>query len=216
MLCDPCGQELPSGAQFCSSCGSPQPQALGPKPLSDATGSSPLVLRPKFVPRLQFLGYLPLSLFLGFWSGGFFGGFSMVLFDLFEVSAPRWIPFLFFGMAFTFLMPALLFRIQRKTYAKTRYTFHADRLDYYEGFFSVEEKTIPLSNVTEVSLRKGGLQKSYGLGTVILSTPASSHSTSRARSGIHITDIEHPDQVYQEIKALVRHAQADPPQRLAA
>jgi len=44
----------------------------------------------------------------------------------------------------------------------------------------------------------------YGLGMIILSTPATgSEGTGRARSGIRVADIENPDLVYSQVKELV-------------
>ncbi len=98
------------------------------------------------------------------------------------------------------------YRVNRKTYAKTVYTFHEDKLEYFEGFFTVEEKTIPLGRVTEVHLRKGPFQSKYGLGTILLSTPASIVGR-RVGAGIRVHDVEHPDETYRQVKELVEHAQ---------
>ena len=57
-------------------------------------------------------------------------------------------------------------------------------------------------NITEVNLRKGIIQKKYGLGTMILSTPAT-NSNAKARSGISVRDIENPDEAYRQIKELI-------------
>ena len=80
-------------------------------------------------------------------------------------------------------------------------------MEYYEGFFSVEEKTIRYKSITEVYLRKGVFQKMYGLGTIVLSTPATgSQGANHSRSGIRVVDIENPDRVYTKIKELIGKA----------
>ncbi len=101
-------------------------------------------------------------------------------------------------------IPLLTYWAKARTYALTEYRFFPSKLDYYEGFFTVEEKTIDYRNVTEVNLRKGIFQQKHGLGTIILSTPATGGR--RARSGIRISDIENPDQVYGQVKDLVGRA----------
>jgi hypothetical protein len=57
--------------------------------------------------------------------------------------------------------------------------------------------------VTEANLRRGVIQKNYGLGTIILSTPATGYQQGRARSGIRIADIQNSDYVYNKILGLI-------------
>ena len=218
MYCHQCGVEIPDQAQFCSACGTAQqsgaPQPATPRIVGDS-GETVLELRPVFVPSLQILGHIPIFLFLGLWGGLFFGGFSQVFLQFADLGIPSWFPFVFFGAVFAFVLPLLSYRVNRKTYARTRYTFYRDKLDYYEGFFTVEEKTIDLRRVTEVNLRKGFFQQKHGLGTILLSTPATSAGTGRASAGIRIHDVEDPDGNYKRIKELVERAQM-PGQRMAA
>ena len=72
----------------------------------------------------------------------------------------------------------------------------------------MEEKSIPLDQVTEVHLSKGPLQSRHDLGTILLSTPSMSMSTRRAFSGIRLLDIENPDETYRRVKELVDRARA--------
>jgi membrane protein YdbS with pleckstrin-like domain len=164
------------------------------------SGEASLTLRPVFVPALSLSGAIPFAMFLSLWAGGFFGGFSMFAIEALDLALPKWFPFVLFGGLTLVGIPYLSFTIHKKTYQKTEYRFFPDRLEYYEGFLTVEEKNIPLANVTEVNLRKGALQSKYGLGTVILSTPATMSGT---RAGIRIADIENPDEVYQSVKRLI-------------
>jgi membrane protein YdbS with pleckstrin-like domain len=95
--------------------------------------------------------------------------------------------------------------VKKRTYEKTEYRFYKNRLEYYEGFFNIEEKSISYDRITEVGLRKGILQRQYGLGTITLSTPATGVSANRAgRSGIRVADIENPDEIYTEVKRLIK------------
>ena len=68
--------------------------------------------------------------------------------------------------------------------------------------------------MTEVNLRKGPLQSRHGLGTVILSTPATGAASGRAAAGIRIRDVQDPDGVYSRVKELVESARV--PHRRAA
>lgn len=57
--------------------------------------------------------------------------------------------------------------------------------------------------ITEISLRRGIIQREYGLGTVFLATPATGFQQGRATSGIRVRDIADPDKVYATVQALV-------------
>ena len=117
---------------------------------------------------------------------------------------PTWFTFAFFACVFFFGIPIVAYFSKKKTYSRTEYRFYPTKLDYFEGFFTTEEKTISYKNVNEVYLRKGVFQKMYGLGTIILSTPATGYQGSgTARSGIKVADIENPDLVYRQVKQLV-------------
>lgn len=210
MYCHQCGLEIPDQSQFCSTCGSAQQagvsQPAAPRMVQDS-GEPQFQLRPVFVPSLQVLGHIPIFLFLGLWGGLFFGGFSQVFLQFADLGIPTWFPFVFFGAVFAFVLPIVSFRVNKKTYARTEYTFFADKLDYFEGFFTVEEKTIALHRVTEVNLRKGFFQQKHGLGTILLSTPATSAGAGRASAGIRIHDVENPDENYKRIKELIERTQ---------
>ena len=218
MFCHHCGQQLPDESRFCSGCGA-ELDALGHAPARATApaqhdeGTPVLELRPQFVPSVQMAAFVPLFLFLGLWGGFFFGGFSQVFLGMFESDIPRWAPFVFFGAVFALVLPVFAFRAVRKTYAATTYRVFPHKLDYYEGFFTVEEKTVPLERVTEVNLRKGPLQRKHGLGTVVLSTPATSNR--RATAGIRLNDVLEPDAVYAQVKELVEAAQRGHQRRAA-
>lgn len=201
MRCDSCGAKVMEGASFCPSCGAP----LVAKERKWESGTTPLmVIKPKFIPFLVFFSVLPLQLFFTVWGAGFFGGFSMFAIQALKLSLPRWLPFVFFGALFFFGIPLVVYFVKKRTYRKTEYRFYDSHLEYYEGFFNIEEKSIPYNRITEVGLRKGILQRMYGLGTIILATPATAVSASTSgRSGIKIADIENPDETYYKVKELI-------------
>lgn len=219
MYCHQCGTDILDHAQFCSACGTAQEAGSAkpaPAPRSLGAPEEPLFsLSPVFVPSLQLLGHIPIFLFLGIWGGLFFGGFSQVFLQFAELPIPTWLPFVLFGAVFSLLLPFISYRVNRKTYERTEYTFYPHKLDYFEGFFTVEEKTIALHRITEVHLRKGHFQSKHGLGTILLSTPATSAGAGRASSGIRLHDIADPDENYRRIKELIERSQA-PGQRMAA
>ena len=203
MYCQECGKAIGKDARFCHVCGAPVSRGFRASESDEPT----LVLKPKFPPLVTSLSVLPLQIFFTLWGAGFFGGFGMFAVKALNLSLPPGSTFVFFGCLFFFGIPIVAYLARKKTYAKTEYRFYPTKLDYFEGFFTTEEKTIGYKNVSEVNLRKGVFQKMYGLGTIILSTPASGFEGSgRARSGIRVADIENPDVVYRQVKELVSRA----------
>jgi uncharacterized membrane protein YdbT with pleckstrin-like domain len=159
-----------------------------------------LVIRPVFNRNVWLISMTPIYLFLVFWGIGFFGIFGMLLFLFFGI--PKFVGFLFAFTVFGLILPVFFYNTRKKTYEKTSYRFSADRLDCVEGFWAVNEKTIELKNIIEVSLRKGIIQKKANLGTVFLSTPA----RGTQMSGITLFNIANPDQTYAEIKRRIDRA----------
>ena len=206
MFCHECGAENPDEARFCASCGQDVSDTAAARPFKPtASEDDPVVvLKPVFVPCLALLSVLPLQIFMAFWGAGFLGGFSCFAIKALDLPIPMWAPFVFFGVLFFCGIPLLVYLITKKTYARTEYRFRHGHMDYYEGFFNVEEKTIPLANVTEVHLRRGFFQKKYGLGTIVLSTPATGGL--HAQSGIRIQNVKNPEVVYRDVKRLVERA----------
>jgi membrane protein YdbS with pleckstrin-like domain len=138
------------------------------------------------------------------WGALFFGGFAMLAIQTLALDVPKGAPFAVAGAAFFVGIPLLVYFTRQKTYAQTEYRFYPDKLDYFEGFFTTEEKSIQYDYITEVNLRRGVFQKMYGLGTIVLSTPATGMVSGRMRSGILIADIPNADRVYSQIKDLLK------------
>jgi membrane protein YdbS with pleckstrin-like domain len=204
MYCRNCGREMQNEANFCPDCGTATDSINHPQ--IRESNIPVLSLKPTFIPWAVMLAIMPVHIFLTIWGGGFFGGFSMFAVNALGLELPGWSTFVFFGALFFLGVPFVTYTAQKKTYAKTEYTFYQTKLDYYEGFFTTEEKTIDYKNITEVNLVRGIIQKKYGLGTIVLSTPATGFANGRSRSGIRIQDIPDAEQVYQQVKALVGRA----------
>jgi len=120
-----------------------------------------------------------------------------------KLPIPPGFPFLFFGGLFFFGVPFLVYFAKKKTYSKTEYKFYRDRLEYAEGFWTAEKKTIKYDKVTETALRRGIIQKRYNLGTIFLTTAATGFSQGRAMSGIRVRDIKDPEKVYEDVQRLI-------------
>ena len=167
-------------------------------------------LKPVFIGWLTLLTQIPLQLFLTVWAGLFFGGMSSALFSA-QLLVP---PFIFFGGLAFFGLPLVTYIGKKLNYARTEYKFSDDRLEFEEGFFSLNKKVIMLKDVREVTLRKGFFQRLYGLGSIYLATLATGSSTfsnaftalgfgNVSASGIVVRDIANPDETYQRVTQLV-------------
>lgn len=207
MYCKNCGKPVDQNARFCPGCGTPVAAPSSSSAFSASSDNPVLVLKPRFIPWVTMVSILPFQIFFTLWGGMFFGGFGMFAVKALRLDLPAWFTFVFFGCLFFFGLPILAYTAKKNTYTKTEYRFFRDRLDYYEGFYTVEEKTISYRNITEVNLSKGVIQKSYGLGTIVLSTPATGYESGTSRSGIRVADIENPDEVYRQVKELVSRVQ---------
>jgi membrane protein YdbS with pleckstrin-like domain len=114
-------------------------------------------LRPLFVGRATLTALLPFALFFALWSGAFFR-------NLLNISwlAPGGLTFL--------LVLGLGYVAKKLNYSRTEYRFYDDRLEFDEGFFALNRKTIDYRDVRETTLHKGFLQRTCDLGTIYLGT----------------------------------------------
>lgn len=166
-------------------------------------------LKPVFVGWITLLVQLPLQLFLTFWAGGFVGGMTENLFPKDSHTS-----FILFGALAFITVPVIAYFGKKLNYSRTEYRFYDDRLEFDEGFFTQNKKVIYYRDVKETTLRKGILQRIYGLGSVYLATLATGSYRNTnvfgalgfgnvSTSGITVRDVETPDQVYDKIRALV-------------
>ncbi|MBU1045326.1 MAG: zinc-ribbon domain-containing protein [Candidatus Omnitrophica bacterium] len=206
MFCSQCGTEIIEQANFCSGCGAAI-SGTAPANFEQPEFDDPiLVLKPVFIGWVTALSVLPLQLFFTVWGAGFFGGFGLFAVKALKLALPVWSTFVFFGCLFFFGIPLTAYMAKKKSYEKTEYRFFKYKLDYFEGFFTVQEKSIDYCNIVEVNLIKGPFQRKYGLGTILLSTPAAGFSSRSAMSGIRMTDIKNPDKVYNQIKGFIEES----------
>lgn len=213
MYCSQCGKTINDDARFCQFCGTQtagadstnQPTAnIAPQQPQPIDNDEPILeLRPTFIGWVTALSVLPIQLFMTVWGAGFFGGFSMFAVKALKLPLPPWFTFVFFGCLFFFGIPLLVYTAKKRTYNDTVYRFYRDRLEYAEGFWTAENKTVRYDRITETAMRRGIIQRRYNLGTIFLATPATGFSQGRAMSGIRITDIENPQAVYGTIQELV-------------
>jgi len=165
-----------------------------------------LLLAPSFALGHQLLAQLPVILFLATWGAALFGGLAHVVLGIGGRALPVWLPFVGCGVALAALLPMLGLRIAHRAHGATSYVFGAGLLRYDEGFVSLEHKTLPLGEVTRVRLRRGWLQRRYGLGTLVITTRASSGQPTR--TPVKLLDLPEPERALARVRAAVRDEDA--------
>ena len=174
-------------------------------------------LKPVFVASLTILVQLPIQLFLTAWMAMFFGNIVQPFVARGSIlDGPDGELYLriFFGAVGFIAVPLVAVIGKMLTYSRTEYRFYDDRVEFEEGFFTINKKTIKYSDVKEVTLRQGFLQRLYGLGTIYLATLATGAPTNPqqrglfgfgnvAASGISLRDVPEADETYSKVKALV-------------
>jgi membrane protein YdbS with pleckstrin-like domain len=128
-----------------------------------------LSVKPVFVGWITLLVQLPLQLFFTAWAALFFGGIITST-GLFPKGS--WSVFYVIGAAVFFGTPIVAYVGKKLNYSRTEYRFYSDRLEFDEGFFSINRKVIKFRDVKETTLRKGILQRTCGLGSIYLATLA--------------------------------------------
>src|ERR1700689_2897770 len=101
-----------------------------------ATDEAVFTVRPVFIGWITLLVQLPLQLFFTIWAGTFFGGmFQMTA--LFARGSQT--PFIIFGAIGFFGVPGVAYLGKKLNYGRTEYRFYTDRLEFEEGFFSINK-----------------------------------------------------------------------------
>ena len=142
-------------------------------------------------------------------TGGFFG-VAVTSLDIFDRSSR--VPFLFFGVLAFFGIPLVAYFWENLNYESTEHNFYADHA--VRRFLTIHRKVIKLTELKEVTLRKGILQRLHGLGTIHFITSAigaPSYTNPFAALGfgnvsassINVCDISNPDETHERIRTLV-------------
>ncbi len=157
-----------------------------------------LVLKPRF---LGWMSVFPIAI------NSAIGGLGMLGFAFFAnhiIKGGIPLPIkIMLGLAFilfVFVVPFVAYVLKRNTYSQTEYRFFDDHLEYAEGFLNVENKSIQFDKVQESSMTRGVIQKTYGVGTIVLKTAGQSPN-----SGIYLRDIESPEDIYDTVKQILSH-----------
>jgi membrane protein YdbS with pleckstrin-like domain len=104
-------------------------------------------VKPTFIGWTTLVAQLPLQLFFTVWMGGFFGGLTRPFLGSGS--------FFFFGAVAFFGIPLIVYFGKKLNYARTEYRFYEDRLEFEEGFLTINKKVIKYKDMKEVTLRRG-------------------------------------------------------------
>lgn len=177
-----------------------------------------LTMRPKFVPILGLLSQIPIQIYFTIVASIF--SFFIVSFPFQTLTSflqtsddaqaltgfrvPILVPVIVIALFDLIVLPITGYLLMRRRYAMTEYRFFRSNLEYYEGFFTIERKTIDYQAIAEITVREGPLQQKFGLGRLELSTTATGTESGVSRSGIELSDLEEPQKAYRQVRELMR------------
>ena len=174
-----------------------------------------MILKPKYLKFIALLKSIPIAVFLGL-----FGGIGALAVSLIasgqpttggSVDSTTTMMFIVGGIGFLILGAILSIWYRKTSLDHIEYRIFPNRIEYFEGLFTVEQKTIKFVDVSEIYLRKGVLQKRYNLGSIFLMTKGlmiPMIGTRGSLGGMILRDIENPDAIYQQLKQLKDTEQA--------
>ncbi len=176
-----------------------------------STGAIKLSITPVFIGWITLVMQVPLQLFFTLWASLFFGGLIAST-GVFGKSL-GW-PGYFIAVVTFVGMPIVTYVGKKLNYSRTVYRFYDDRLEFDEGFFTLNKKVIKFRDVKETTLRQGVLQRIYGLGSIYLATLATGSTRNTnpfvalgfgnvSASGIIVRDIADPDRTFEKVRQLV-------------
>jgi uncharacterized membrane protein YdbT with pleckstrin-like domain len=88
---------------------------------------------------------------------------------------------------------------------KTTYRIFSNKLEYYEGLFNRQQRTVIFDKVIDIKLTEGILQQTKGVGSVILITQqliSSGEEGQLSNRSITLQNIPEPQKVYDLLRKL--------------
>ena len=159
-------------------------------------------LKPQLISWVVLIRSLPITLRLAT-VGSALGGTAAFMMTLLQYAHyTLWWPFLYCGGAVFVAVPLVILFIYKRTYVETEYKFYDDYLEYTEGFWVINHKTIAYRHISQVNMRRGVIQRLYGLGSIYLAVP-SGIVRHGSYSGIMIHDIKEPEKVYASVQQIL-------------
>ncbi len=102
-------------------------------------------------------------------------------------------------------------------YDNMEYNFYATKVEYIDGFLNKEEKELKYQYIREVSLRQNVLERALNLGTIKLTTNATTgvynssnrHNNAGQINGVYIHCVENVRDQYKAIKQIIDEGTPD-------
>lgn len=89
-------------------------------------------------------------------------------------------------------------------YNGTTFEVTHSSVSHNRNFLSSRKKEVLLTNIKEIELKSGVLQKLFGLGTIVIHTQAS--TVGENRTGISLYDIVNSNEIYEILKKNISKA----------
>ncbi|MFW9854452.1 MAG: PH domain-containing protein [Candidatus Thorarchaeota archaeon] len=176
----------------------------------DKSETPVIVLKPKFLTFVALLRSMMIAIFMGL-----FGGLGALMVGLAAGGQPtagsaidsNTLTMFIGGTIGFFIIGMILYVWYRKTSLDhIEYRIFPNRIEYFEGLFTVEQKTVKFADVSEIYLRKGVFQKRFNVGSIFLTTKGGMFPVLGMRGalggGMALRNIENPDGIYQQLKEL--------------
>lgn len=212
MYCKKCGQELSTGAKFCTGCGSVvESQYEASVEIESKQVVEDNNIRYELMPKFNW-GYKILTdglriaimtyiVFLYFTDG-----------NIEEVFTQNGLQQLLFLVPVTVIVfPILKLLFESMQYKKMYYNFYNTKVEYIDGFLNKTEKELKYRYIREIVMSEGIIERMFGIGTIKIYTNASSNINtgnnyshmSGNGNGIVIHCLTNVKEKYQEIKKIV-------------
>lgn len=203
MFCRKCGTQINEDAKFCHKCGA-SVNAEAPATISTPKEDNSIILNLK--PEFNLAYKLLCAIAQGFLICLVFALEFISEFEIQEITMEM---FTFFvGFFLIYIVSYLI--IGKLQYDKMEYNFYGTKVEYIDGFFNKEQKRVKYQFVREVTMNQNIFERFCGIGTIKISTTASSgydsynsHNTVRGRNGIYIHCIDNVEEKYKQIKQII-------------
>lgn len=108
----------------------------------------------------------------------------------------------FYVLLFFIWLQLSFFLFIRLFISTTHYLVWPDRIEKKTGVFSVQSRSIPFDEITEIYSRKSLFQRLFGIGDIFIDTAGGREFT------VVLGGVRHPDEVAQSLFALKKRGAA--------
>ncbi len=170
--------------------------------MSDKKKEEPIrELQPVVVP-MQFFVFAPLAAaFISLFPG-------MFAFVISNMIARSFDPVIQYGLiVYVISFAAVMYLLYLKSFKKpqkTTYRIFENKIEYYEGFFNRQQRTVVFDQVIDVLLTEGVLQQSKSAGSVTLITQqlVSAGDGKLSNRGVVLKNVPNPQEIYDLVRSL--------------